>query len=561
MGTRTAADHDGPSSSDSVSGGLSSHESTMERHKPEPLWHVPVQSRLPGSGGSKRSSRQEPTGKDSPNQHSKPRCQGDGDTQYSSHSSSNTLSSNTSSNHSDDRWFDVPNPVETEPDPLSKGGSSDSGIDTALYTCSPAGSGRGTGPKPPRLASQRDKVPKTPLASYAGLQDDGVCPGDKKRELSPTISTGSQGKSYWHKAGTPGASGTPGSSPNPFKQPSSNLWLGYPGYKTPLAEALQPPHASQLSASVPKSFFSKQTVRNKHAAGWKRADDPPDPKKQVDANTKNVFGQPRLRASLRDLRSPRKSYKSTIEDDLKKLIIMDSTVLEPERAGSPQKGLQRTLSDESLCSGWRDVGYAAVTPAAASSDTNVLFTSAYPSSTLPSRRQPPPAASGSLPEKKATISASKLSLAEMQDRPPLCRINPGMMPLPDTATGLEWSSLVNAAKAYEVQRAVSLFSLADSALSPDPPVSPERQPTPQGGPPFSQGPPLDLPGKVSQLEAMLKQLHSDLQKEKQDKVVLQAEVANLRQNNQRLQEESHSAARQLRRFARIFSGAVEKEEL
>lgn len=37
----------------------------------EPLWHVPAQSRLPGSGGSKRSGRQEPTGKDSPNRHSK----------------------------------------------------------------------------------------------------------------------------------------------------------------------------------------------------------------------------------------------------------------------------------------------------------------------------------------------------------------------------------------------------------------------------------------------------------------------------------------------------------
>uniref|UniRef100_A0A663FIZ2 Signal-induced proliferation-associated 1-like protein C-terminal domain-containing protein n=1 Tax=Aquila chrysaetos chrysaetos TaxID=223781 RepID=A0A663FIZ2_AQUCH len=533
------------------------HESTMERHKPEPLWHVPAQSRLPGSGGSKRSGRQEPTGKDSPNRHSK------GDTQYSSHSSSNTLSSNASSNHSDDRWFDVPDPVETEPDPLSKGGSSDSGIDTTLYACSPAGGGSGgAGPKPPRPASQRDKVPKTPSASYAGLQDDGVHPGDKKREPSPTVSTGSQGKSYRHKAGTPGASGTPGSSPDPFKQPSSsNPRLGYPGYKTPSAETPRPPHASQLSASVPKSFFSKQTVRNKHATGWKRADDAPDPKKQVDANTKNVFGQPRLRASLRDLRSPRKSYKSTIEDDLKKLIIMDSAAPEPERAGSPQKGLQRTLSDESLCGGRRDIGYAAGATAAASLDTDVLFTSAYPSSTLPSRRQHPPTANGSLPEKKSAISASELSLAETRDKLPLRRIDPGMMPLPDTATGLEWSSLVNAAKAYEVQRAVSLFSLTDSALSPDPPVPPERQPTPRGGPPLSQPPPLDLPGKVSQLEAMLKQLHSDLQKEKQDKVVLQAEVANLRQNNRRLQEESHSAARQLRRFARIFSGAVEKEEL
>ncbi|KAM9587643.1 signal-induced proliferation-associated 1-like protein 3 isoform 6-T6 [Morphnus guianensis] len=506
--------HDGPSSGDSSSGGLSSHESTMERHKPgmvkraeprdaalsppqwtfgvkgglsgdvaEPLWHVPAQSRLPGSGGSKRSGRQEPTGKDSPNRHSK------GDTQYSSHSSSNTLSSNASSNHSDDRWFDVPDPVETEPDPLSKGGSSDSGIDTTLYACSPAGGGSGgAGPKPPRPASQRDKVPKTPSASYAGLQDDGIHPSDKKREPSPTVSTGSQGKSYRHKAGTSGASGTPSSSPDPFKQPSSsNPRLGYPGYKTPSAETPRPPHASQLSASVPKSFFSKQTVRNKHATGWKRADDTPDPKKQVDANTKNVFGQPRLRASLRDLRSPRKSYKSTIEDDLKKLIIMDSAAPEPERAGSPQKGLQRTLSDESLCGGRRDVGYAAGTTAAASLDTDVLFTSAYPSSTLPSRRQHPPTANGSLPEKKSAISASELSLAETRDKPPLRRIDPGMMPLPDTATGLEWSSLVNAAKAYEVQRAVSLFSLTDSALSPDPPVPPERQPMPRGGPPLRYG--------------------------------------------------------------------------
>lgn len=49
--------------------------------------------------------------------------------------------------------------------------------------------------------------------------------------------------------------------------------------------------------------------------------------------------------------------------------------------------------------------------------------------------------------------------------------------------------------------------------------------------------------------------------EKKDKVVLQAEVALLRQNNQRLQEESHTANEQLRRFAEVFSSAVEKEEL
>lgn len=48
------------------------------------------------------------------------------------------------------------------------------------------------------------------------------------------------------------------------------------------------------------------------------------------------------------------------------------------------------------------------------------------------------------------LSASELSLTEVRDKvPPLRRLDPGLMPLPDTACGLEWSSLVNAAKAYE----------------------------------------------------------------------------------------------------------------
>lgn len=51
------------------------------------------------------------------------------------------------------------------------------------------------------------------------------------------------------------------------------------------------------------------------------------------------------------------------------------------------------------------------------------------------------------------LSASELSLTEVRDKvPPLRRLDPGLMPLPDTACGLEWSSLVNAAKAYEGMR-------------------------------------------------------------------------------------------------------------
>ncbi|XP_037674819.1 signal-induced proliferation-associated 1-like protein 3 isoform X3 [Choloepus didactylus] len=591
--------HDGMSSGDSSSGGLTSQESTMERQRPEPLWHVPAQARLSamaGSSGSKHTSRQDPAGKDSPHRHSK------GEPQYSSHSSSNTLSSNASSSHSDDRWFDPLDSLEPEQDPLSKGGSSDSGIDTTLYTSSPSCMPLAKAPRP----AKPHKTPGSMGLCGGGREAAGRSHHtDRRREVSPAPVVAGQSKSYRPKLYSSGSStptGLAGGSRDPPRQPSDmGSRAGYPAqvYKTASAEPARPSQLAQsnpfqLSTSVPKSFFSKQPVRNKHPAGWKRTDEPPprplhftDPKKQVDSSTKNVFGQPRLRASLRDLRSPRKNYKSTIEDDLKKLIIMDSLGPEQERDSgqSPQKSLQRTLSDESLCSGRREPSFANPASLEPGLPSDVLFTStcAFPSSTLPARRQhqhpqsqPPggggpstiPATGNGFPEKKSAISASELSLADGRDRPLRC-LDPGMMPLPDTAAGLEWSSLVNAAKAYEVQRAVSLFSLNDPALSPDiaPAHSPVHShlslergpPTPRTTPTMSEEPPLDLTGKVYQLEVMLKQLHTDLQKEKQDKVVLQSEVASLRQNNQRLQEESQAASEQLRKFAEIF--CREKKDL
>ncbi|CAH2313966.1 signal-induced proliferation-associated 1 3 isoform X1 [Pelobates cultripes] len=231
---------------------------------------------------------------------------------------------------------------------------------------------------------------------------------------------------------------------------------------------------------------------------------------------------------------------------------------------SPQKTLQRTLSDESLCSGRRDPGFACSPRLESPSGNDVLFNSSYPSSTLPVRRQHP----SSMPDKCANKSSSELSLTDIRDTNSR-HMDPGMMPLPDTAAGLEWSSLVSAAKAFEVQRAASLFSLNEAALSPElrpvPNVgtahlSLERQHTPRTTPTSSDEISPDLTGKVLQLEVMLKQLHTDLQKEKLDKEALQLEVANLRHNNQRLQAESHSASEQLRKFAEIISSTVENKE-
>lgn len=273
-------------------------------------------------------------------------------------------------------------------------------------------------------------------------------------------------------------------------------------------------------------------------------------------NSKNVFGQPRLRASLRDLRSPRRTYKSTIEDDLKKLIIMDGEP--PQRDPSPRRTLQRTFSDESLCSGRRDAGFANSENQMAPAD--VLFTC-----TLPTRKH---AASSNHTQSKK-VSASELSLSGVGAPPPsLRRLDPGLMPLPDTASGLEWSSLVSAAKAYEAQRAISLFSLNELQVgAPDtrPLVSPVQFHTPQTPrttPTFSSDEvPNDLSGRLYHLEVMLQQLNNDLEREKQDKVVLLAEMANLRENNQRLQEESLTASEQLRKFSRLFSNVKPEGDL
>lgn len=269
-------------------------------------------------------------------------------------------------------------------------------------------------------------------------------------------------------------------------------------------------------------------------------------------NSKNVFGQPRLRASLRDLRSPRRTYKSTIEDDLKKLIIMDNPGESPPRDPSPRRTLQRTFSDESLCSGRREASFA--NSESQTAPTDVLFTC-----TLPTRRHG--TSSNHMQSKKMPLSASELSLTEVRDKvPPLRRLDPGLMPLPDTACGLEWSSLVNAAKVYEAQRAVSLFSLNEpqvGGLDMRPAISPVQFHTPQTPrttPTFScDEVPNDLSGRLYHLEVMLKQLNNDLEREKKDKVVLLAEMANLRENNQRLQEESLTASEQLRKFSRIFT--------
>lgn len=96
----------------------------------------------------------------------------------------------------------------------------------------------------------------------------------------------------------------------------------------------------------------------------------------------------------------------------------------PSWQQSPQKSLQRTLSDESLCSGRREPSFANPASLEPGLPSDVLFTStcAFPSSTLPARRQhqhplPPGSSGGSSSNSPSTIPATGNGFPEKKCEP------------------------------------------------------------------------------------------------------------------------------------------------
>lgn len=317
--------------------------------------------------------------------------------------------------------------------------------------------------------------------------------------------------------------------------------------------------SSQTSLSPgPKTFYPRQGATSKYLIGWRKPGGTINSVEFGDTRKRHQSDGPeasqaQLRPSVRDLRSPQRLCKSTVEEDLKKLINLDSpppSLKDQHKPSFPssapcRRSLHRTLSDESIYSGQREPTFSSLLDQALPNE--VLFSSTRPlaPSTLPSRR---PTYILGVKSLHGDLSASDTSLLELHR----AQQDPGLMPLPNTGmdSGLDWSHLVDAAKAFEDQRASILRGNEvnpgheSAATSPQ---QPERQPSPQ----FRLGSsevPSSLTGKVSQLESIVKLLQEDLKKEKEDKAMLQMQVQSLREDNQRLQEESQNASAKLNKF-------------
>ncbi|XP_069854240.1 signal-induced proliferation-associated 1-like protein 2 isoform X6 [Dipodomys merriami] len=538
--------------------GSREHEDAMEggRH-PETKWHGPPSKVL--SSYKERALQKDGSCKDSPNK----LCHM-GDKGCSSPSSSNTLSSNTSSN-SEDKHFGSGDLMDPELLGLTyiKGASTDSGIDTT-----PCLSTTILGPV--HLASSRSLIHSRaeqwvdavdisgpddePAKMYAvhgypaAISASGAADGSMG-DLSE-ISSHSSGS---HHSGSPSAHCSKSSG----SLDSSKVYI------------VSHSSGQQAPGSMSKAYH-RQGAANTYVIGWKKSEGSPPPEEP------EVTECPRMYSEMHDLTpaphqavvgDPASETQHVLskEDFLKLMLPESPSVGEGRRKFlfygnlSPRRSLYRTLSDESVCSNRRGSSFggsrSSILDQALPND--ILFSTTPPyHSTLPPRTQPAPSM-GSLRNEFWFSDGSLSDKSKGTD--------PGLMPLPDTATGLDWSHLVDAARAFEDQRVASFCTLTDLQHGQDLEEAPELTlcVDPSSGKEFmdtaGERSPSTLTGKVNQLELILRQLQTDLRKEKQDKAVLQAEVQHLRQDNLRLQEESQTATAQLRKFTEWFFSTMDKK--
>ncbi|XP_019405402.1 PREDICTED: signal-induced proliferation-associated 1-like protein 2 isoform X2 [Crocodylus porosus] len=556
--------------------GTREREEALEgtRHT-ETKWHAPSTKIL--SSYKDRALQKEGTGKDSPSKLSHI-----GDKNCSSHSSSNTLSSNTSSN-SDEKHFGSGDLMDPELLGLTyiKGASTDSGIDTAPCMSAPlmtplhlAGSRSGVHSR----AEQWTESSETPgpddeaakiyaVHSYASAISSSHTAEGSIGDLSE-ISSHSSGS---HHSGSPSAH---------CSKKSGSL-------DTSKVYIVSQNSSHQISGSMSKPYHRQGAV-SKYVIGWKKSEGSPTPEEsevaechEVYADVDAVVASSQLQTSVRS--TVPESQQVLSKEDFLKLMLPDISVEEGRRKFSfygnlsPRRTLYRTLSDESICSNRRGSSYASSRSSMLDQalPNDILFSTTPPyHSTLPPRMSLTPGM-GNLRNEFWFSDGSLSDKAKFND--------PGLMPLPDTATGLDWSNLVDAARAFEGfdsdedlgpichhasfldQRVASFCTLNDMqqaqglAGTQDIPLGE----SPTDGKDFldatGEHTPTTLTGKVNQLEVILRQLQTDLRKEKQDKAVLQAEVQHLRQDNMRLQEESQTAAAQLRKFTEWFFNTIDKK--
>ncbi|XP_078290352.1 signal-induced proliferation-associated 1-like protein 2 isoform X5 [Panthera onca] len=477
----------------------------------ETKWHGPPSKVL--SSYKERALQKDSSCKDSPNKLSHI-----GDKSCSSHSSSNTLSSNTSSN-SDDKHFGSGDLMDPELLGLTyiKGASTDSGIDTA--PCMPAAV---LGPV--HLAGGRAVIHSR--AEQWGDPADLPGPDGEAAKMYAVHGYAPAGSAADGSVGDLSEISSHSSGSHHSGSPSAHCSKNSGSLDTSKVYIVSHSSAQQVPGSASKPYHRQGAV-SKYVIGWKKSEGSPPPEEPEVTECQGLYGEMEILSTATQHQTVvgdavAETQHVLSKEDFLKLMLPDSPLVEEGRRKfsfygnlSPRRSLYRTLSDESICSNRRGSSFgssrSSILDQALPND--ILFSTTPPyHSTLPPRTHPAPSL-GSLRNQRVASFCTLTDMQHGQDlegaqEPALC-VDPGSSKDFMDATG-------------------------------------ERSPS-------------TLTGKVNQLELVLRQLQTDLRKEKQDKAVLQAEVQHLRRDNLRLQEESQTATAQLRKFTEWFFNTIDKK--
>uniref|UniRef100_A0A8C7IKQ7 Signal-induced proliferation-associated 1 like 2 n=1 Tax=Oncorhynchus kisutch TaxID=8019 RepID=A0A8C7IKQ7_ONCKI len=469
----------------------------------EAKWHHPSTKIL----NMRERSQPRQGAKDSPNkyQHS-----------GSSHSSSNTLSSNASSGSSDEKRFGSGDPMD--PDALGliyiKGASTDSGIDTA--TCMPP-------PPPPLPGCSGGGVP--------GVSAGRPVPQDARGEQWVVEYSGTGG---YHGAGTPEegltsqgystqatsaghvTDGSLGDLSEISSMSSGSRHSGSPSERGPKTSTSVDSSQVYIVSSggivtgvgLNAAVHTRQSPGKEYLIGWKKAEDG----SPMHFRWKGLwrFNHSFRCAALRDVKCLQIFHHPFSLPHF--LYLFPQSLTGPGGLPmSPRRSLYRTLSDESLCSSHRKT-------LSLVSSRSSLLDQALPNDILFSTAAGP--YHSTLPP--------RMNLGHTSDQGSLCSM----------------LDVEQAQQAMELSRELSRRVAASEAAALK----------------AGDGSPALLTGKVLQLEEILRQLQFDLRKEQEDKAMLQEQVQHLRQDNMRLHEESQTAAAQLRRFSEWFLHSVDNKK-
>ncbi|XP_077586337.1 signal-induced proliferation-associated 1-like protein 2 isoform X7 [Stigmatopora nigra] len=432
-------------------------EPTLERTRSaEAKWHIPSTKIL-------NPLKQREGNKDSPNKLSR---MGD---KNSSHSSSNTLSSNASSN-SDDKHFGSGDLMDPEMLGLTyiKGASTDSGIDT--NPCMVPGA---RVLMQSRLGEQGHQWVSEHHEDGASEEEHGkpyLTQGYASVLMASNVTEGSIGdlseisshSSGSHHSGSPLARGAryclSADSSKVYTIPQSSSSGAEPG-PGPDCDL----EACGQTRPQPDGNVPVKTTANEGDDDAQSTEEPPDISecgggesllalllKMLSERARQLYAQEaacRLQAAERD----GKSLERLSKDEYLKMMLPSSPTGEGRgqkltvmASLSPRHSLYRTLSDESVCSNRKGSSYA--------SSHSSMLDQAMPNDILFSTTPPyhctlPPRMIHNQPQSNLR-NEFWFSDGFLADRSKFS--DPGLMPLPDSATGLDWSHLVDAARAFDV---------------------------------------------------------------------------------------------------------------